>query len=60
MYKLVSAKTTLVFNWLELVIELNLTFTFVENPIARKAVKYEDISVDFTEIHGSCYGKGSS
>ena len=32
--------------WLELVIELNLPFTFVESRIVRKAVKYEDISVD--------------
>lgn len=45
-YKFVAAKSTLVFNWLELVIELNLPFTFVESRIVRKAVKYEDISVD--------------
>ena len=44
-YKFVSAKSSLVFNWLEFVIELNLPFTCVENQIVRKAVKYEDISV---------------
>ena len=44
--KFVNVKSSLVYNWLELVIELNFPFTLIESNLFRKAVKYEDISVD--------------
>jgi hypothetical protein len=46
LYKFVNMKSSLVYNWLELVIELNFPFALLENKLFRKAVKYEDISVD--------------
>ena len=42
----VTTEAELVFNWLEMITELNLPFTYVENQIFRNAVKYDEIGVD--------------
>jgi len=45
MDKFVSKKATAVFNWLNLIIEKNLPFNIVEDPLYRSAVKYDAISI---------------
>jgi hypothetical protein len=46
LFQFVNVKSSLVYNWMELVIELNFPFSILENKLLRKAVRYEDISVD--------------